>query len=403
MEISLKEEIEIIKRGTSEIITEEELIEKLKKSRNEKLPLNIKAGFDPSAPDLHLGHTVVLQKMKQFQDLGHNVIFLIGDFTGMIGDPTGKSETRKALSREDVMKNAETYKEQVYKILDEKKTKISFNSEWMTNMSIERFIYIASNYTVARMLERDDFANRFKNNKPISIHEFLYPLIQGYDSIALKADVELGGTDQKFNLLVGRDLQRRFNMEAQIAITMPILEGIDGVQKMSKSLGNYIGLNEAPEDVFGKIMSISDELMIKYYVLLSDVETNVIEKIKNNLIHPMIAKKDLAFEIVKRFHGQLAAKKAMENFERIFSNKQTPEEIVVFNFATSMNIIEVMKKVGFVQSNSEGRRLVSQGGVYINNERINSIDVLLGEGEYLLKVGKRKFAKIVICDKNKSR
>ena len=401
MEISVKEEIEIIKRGTSEIITEEELIEKLKKSHDMRLPLNIKAGFDPSAPDLHLGHTVVLQKMKQFQDLGHNVIFLIGDFTGMIGDPTGKSETRKALSREDVIKNAETYKEQVYKILDEKSTKISFNSEWMIDMSVERFIYIASNYTVARMLERDDFANRFKNNKPISIHEFLYPLIQGYDSIALKADVELGGTDQKFNLLVGRDLQKKFNMEAQIAITMPILEGIDGVQKMSKSLGNYIGINETPKDIFGKIMSISDEVMFKYYVLLSDVDAIEIEKIKNGLIHPMIAKKNLAFEIVKRFHGQLAAKKAMEDFERIFSSKQIPDELAVFNFTTSMNIIEAMKRAGFIQSNSEGKRLISQGGVYINNERINSIEIMLEDGEYLLKVGKRKFAKLVICDKNK--
>lgn len=402
MEISLKEEVEIIKRGTSEIILEDELVKKLEKSRDKKIPLNIKAGFDPSAPDLHLGHTVVLQKMKQFQDLGHDVIFLIGDFTGMIGDPTGKSETRKALSKEDVIKNSETYKEQVYKILNEKKTKIAFNSGWMMNMNIERFIHIASNYTVARMLERDDFANRFKNNKPISIHEFLYPLIQGYDSIALKADVELGGTDQKFNLLVGRDLQKKFNMEAQIAITMPILEGIDGVQKMSKSLGNYIGISEAPEEIFGKIMSISDELMIRYYVLLSDVDITEIEKIKKGLIHPMTAKKNLAFEIVKRFHGQLAAKKALEGFEHIFSNKQSPDEMSEFTFLTSINIVEIMKKTGFIQSNSEGKRLINQGGVYVNNERINSIDFLLNSGEYLLKVGKRKFAKIVICNKNKS-
>jgi tyrosyl-tRNA synthetase len=402
MEISLKEEVEIIKRGTSEIILEDELVKKLEKSRDKKIPLNIKAGFDPSAPDLHLGHTVVLQKMKQFQDLGHDVIFLIGDFTGMIGDPTGKSETRKALSKEDVIKNSETYKEQVYKILNEKKTKIAFNSGWMMNMNIERFIHIASNYTVERMLERDDFANRFKNNKPISIHEFLYPLIQGYDSIALKADVELGGTDQKFNLLVGRDLQKKFNMEAQIAITMPLLEGIDGVQKMSKSLGNYIGISEAPEEIFGKIMSISDELMIRYYVLLSDVDITEIEKIKKGLIHPMTAKKNLAFEIVKRFHGQLAAKKALEGFEHIFSNKQSPDEMSEFTFLTSINIVEIMKKTGFIQSNSEGKRLINQGGVYVNNERINSIDFLLNSGEYLLKVGKRKFAKIVICNKNKS-
>ena len=401
MENLIQNEIEIIKRGVSEIITEEDLIDKLKKSHSTKTPLNIKAGFDPSAPDLHLGHTVVLQKMKQFQDLGHNVIFLIGDFTGMIGDPTGKSETRKALSRESVLKNAETYKEQVYKILDEKRTVVTFNSNWMSKMSIEKFIYIASNYTVARMLERDDFENRFKNNKPIGIHEFLYPLIQGYDSIALNADIELGGTDQKFNLLVGRDLQRRFNMEAQIAITMPILEGVDGIQKMSKSLGNYIGISENPKDIFGKIMSISDELMIKYYVLLSDVDVNELEKIKSGHIHPMKAKKNLAFEIVNRFHGQLAAKKALEDFERIFSNKEIPEDLKVYNFESSVNIIDAMKKIGFAQSNSESKRFITQGGVYVNNERITNIAYCFEKGEYLLKVGKRKFAKLVVNNKNK--
>ena len=401
MENLIQNEIEVIKRGVSEIITEEDLIDKLKKSHSTKTPLNIKAGFDPSAPDLHLGHTVVLQKMKQFQDLGHNVIFLIGDFTGMIGDPTGKSETRKALSRESVLKNAETYKEQVYKILDEKRTVVTFNSNWMSKMSIEKFIYIASNYTVARMLERDDFENRFKNNKPIGIHEFLYPLIQGYDSIALNADIELGGTDQKFNLLVGRDLQRRFNMEAQIAITMPILEGVDGIQKMSKSLGNYIGISENPKDIFGKIMSISDELMIKYYVLLSDVDVNELEKIKSGHIHPMKAKKNLAFEIVNRFHGQLAAKKALEDFERIFSNKEIPEDLKVYNFESSVNIIDAMKKIGFAQSNSESKRFITQGGVYVNNERITNIAYCFEKGEYLLKVGKRKFAKLVVNNKNK--
>jgi tyrosyl-tRNA synthetase len=401
MENLIQNEIEVIKRGVSEIITEEDLIDKLKKSHSTKTPLNIKAGFDPSAPDLHLGHTVVLQKMKQFQDLGHNVIFLIGDFTGMIGDPTGKSETRKALSRESVLKNAETYKEQVYKILDEKRTVVTFNSNWMSKMSIEKFIYIASNYTVARMLERDDFENRFKNNKPIGIHEFLYPLIQGYDSIALNADVELGGTDQKFNLLVGRDLQRRFNMEAQIAITMPILEGVDGIQKMSKSLGNYIGISENPKDIFGKIMSISDELMIKYYFLLSDVDINELEKIKSGHIHPMKAKKNLAFEIVNRFHGQLAAKKALEDFERIFSNKEIPEDLKVYNFESSVNIIDAMKKIGFAQSNSESKRFITQGGVYVNNERITNIAYCFEKGEYLLKVGKRKFAKLVVNNKNK--
>jgi tyrosyl-tRNA synthetase len=399
MKNTLDQALEMIKRGTSEIITEEELVEKLKRSQGNKIPLNVKAGFDPSAPDLHLGHTVVLQKLKQFQDLGHNVIFLIGDFTGMIGDPTGKSDTRKALSREEVLKNAETYKEQVFKILDEKKTRVAFNSEWMSKMNLEQFIYLTSCYTVARMLERDDFANRFKNNKPIGIHEFLYPLIQGYDSIALKADIELGGTDQKFNLLVGRDLQKKFDMQSQVAITMPILEGIDGVQKMSKSLGNYIGINEPPNEIFGKIMSISDELMIKYYILLSDVDVDELEKIRQGLVHPMIAKKNLAYEIVQRFHGQLAAKKALEDFEHVFSKKEVPDDLKVLEFKSPMNIVEIIKKVGFAQSNSEAKRLINQGGVYINNERISDVDILLKNGEYLLKVGKRKFVKIILINK----
>lgn len=401
MDNILLDEIEIIKRGTAEIISEEELAEKLKRFHQSGIPLNIKAGFDPSAPDLHLGHTVVLQKMKQFQDLGHNVIFLIGDFTGMIGDPTGKSETRKALSKEEILKNAETYKEQVFKILDKDRTTVVFNSSWMTKMSIETFIHLASNYTVARMLERDDFENRFKNNKPIAIHEFLYPLIQGYDSVAIKADVELGGTDQKFNLLVGRDLQRKFKMEQQVAITMPILEGIDGVQKMSKSLGNYIGINENPNDVFGKIMSISDELMIKYYILLSDEDIAEIEKIKTGQIHPMVAKKNLAFEIVKRFHGVIVAKKSLEDFERIFSKRDAPEDLAIYCFKDAINIIDAMRKINFIQSNSEAKRLISQGGVYINQERINNIDYILEKGEFLLKVGKRKFAKLIIKNKEK--
>lgn len=395
IEKDVLEQLSLIKRGTAEIISEEELISKLKNSLTQHKPLNIKAGFDPTAPDLHLGHTVLLQKMKHFQELGHNVIFLIGDFTGMIGDPTDKSETRKALTREEVKRNAESYKEQVFKILDEKKTVVSFNSIWMEKMTSYDFIKLTSNYTVARMLERDDFAKRFQANKPISIHEFLYPLIQGYDSIALHADVELGGTDQKFNLLVGRDLQKRYNMESQVAITMPILEGIDGINKMSKSLGNYIGINEKPDDIFGKIMSISDELMIKYYVLLSDINEAELEKIQKGIIHPMEAKKMLAFEIVKRYHGEYAAKDARNNFEKIFSEKQTPENMPIFNLESS-NIIDIVKKIGFVDSNSEAKRLIAQGGIYINGERVQELNLILTKGEYVLKVGKRKYARVFI-------
>lgn len=396
MKSYIYDELELLKRGTVEIITEEELVNKIEISNKENKKLNIKAGFDPSAPDLHLGHTVVLQKMKHFQDLGHNVLFLIGDFTGMIGDPTGRSETRKALTSEEVKKNAETYKEQVFKILDPDKTKIVFNSSWMSKMSVEKFIELTKLYTVARMLERDDFSNRFKNNIPIGIHEFLYPLIQAYDSVVLQADIELGGTDQKFNLIVGRDIQRRYNIEPQVAMTMPILVGLDGVQKMSKSLNNYIALKDAPEEMFGKIMSISDELMIRYYVLLSDKPISDIDKVKNGKIHPMDAKKDLAFELVNKFHSYSAAKKALEQFERVFTNREIPKDIEEFVFSDNIDIISMLKNIGFASSKSEAKRLVIQGGVYIDNSRINDINYKLSKGEYIIKVGKRKFAKIKI-------
>jgi tyrosyl-tRNA synthetase len=395
IEKDINKQLSLIKRGVNELILEDELIDKLKKSLTEGRPLNIKAGFDPTAADLHLGHTVILHKLKHFQDLGHNVIFLIGDFTGMIGDPTGKSDTRKTLTREEVENNAKTYKEQVFKILDERRTAVAFNSAWMEKMHLYDFIKLASNYTVARMLERDDFAKRFEINKPISIHEFLYPLIQGYDSIALKADVELGGTDQKFNLLVGRDIQKRYNMESQVAITMPILEGIDGVNKMSKSLGNYIGINDNPDDMFGKIMSISDELMMRYYLLLSDKSIDDLERIKKGLIHPMEAKKMLAYEIVKRYHGEIVAKDVLFNFEKIFSQRQLPENMPIFNLG-KLNIVDLVKKVGFVDSNSEAKRLLAQGGIYINGDRIQDLNFALENGEYILKVGKRKFAKIIV-------
>lgn len=397
-----EEQLEQIKRGSEEIISEEELLKKLTKSYETDTPLRIKAGFDPTAPDLHLGHTVLIQKLKHFQDLGHQVIFLIGDFTGMIGDPTGKNETRKALTREEVLANAETYKEQVFKILDPEKTEVAFNSTWMDKMDASDTIKLASQYTVARMLERDDFTKRYKENRPISIHEFLYPLVQGYDSVALKSDVELGGTDQKFNLLVGRDLQRAHNMAPQIALTMPILEGLDGVQKMSKSLNNYIGIAESPKDMFGKAMSISDELMFRYYLLLSDKSLTEIDELKKAVAdgskHPMDVKKELAMEIVARFHSDAAAKEAREGFEQIFSKRENPDDMPVYEMSVDIKLLDAIGKNGlnFLPSNSETRRLAKQGGIYIDGEKVEDIDQCLQSGEYVLKVGKRKFAKLKV-------
>ena len=398
--LSVEEQIKVIKRGTEEIISEEELKQKLEYSIRNNIPLRVKAGFDPTAPDLHLGHTVLIQKMKHFQDLGHHVIFLIGDFTGLIGDPTGKSETRKPLTREEVLKNAETYNEQVFKILDPEKTEIAFNSHWMEKMTSYDMIKLASSYTVARMLERDDFAKRYNSGRPISIHEFLYPLVQGYDSVALRSDVELGGTDQKFNLLVGRDLQRMHGQSPQIALTVPILEGLDGVQKMSKSLGNYVGITEKPTDMFGKIMSISDQLMFRYYLLLSDRSLDEIERLKKGVeegsIHPMEAKKDLAEEIVKRFHGYAEAKHAREWFEQVFSKKELPDNIKDFECSVNEKLIEIIKRLGFATSNSEVRRLASSGAITLNGEKGENADIPLIAGEYILKVGKRNFAKLYV-------
>jgi tyrosyl-tRNA synthetase len=398
--LSVEEQLKVIRRGVEEIITEEELKEKLNYSIKKNIPLRVKAGFDPTAPDLHLGHTVLIQKMKHFQELGHQVIFLIGDFTGLIGDPSGKSETRKALNREEVLKNAETYKEQVFKILDPDKTIIAFNSEWMGKLTSYDMIKLASCMTVARMLERDDFSKRYAAGKPISIHEFLYPLVQGYDSVALKSDVELGGTDQKFNLLVGRDLQKLNGQSPQIAITVPILEGLDGVQKMSKSLGNYVGINERPADMFGKLMSISDELMFRYYLLLSDRSLEEIEKMKKSIadgiIHPMEAKKALAEEIVGRFHGALEAKNAKEWFERVFSKKEIPEDLKEYIFTANDKLIDIIKKLGFASSNSEARRLCLSGAIALNGEKVDNIDILLQTGEYVLKVGKKNFARLKV-------
>lgn len=396
--LPVHQQMELIRRGAEEIISEEELTKKLEESLKTGVPLRIKAGFDPTAPDLHLGHTVLIQKLKHFQELGHHVIFLIGDFTGMIGDPSGKSETRKALTKEAVLQNAETYKEQVFKILDPEKTEVAFNSTWMEAMSAVGMIRLASSYTVARMLERDDFSKRYKENRPISIHEFLYPLVQGYDSVALRSDVELGGTDQKFNLLVGRELQKDHGQRPQNAITVPILEGLDGVNKMSKSLNNYVGISEQPSEMFGKLMSITDELMMRYYLLLSDLSLAEIEQMKKNIaegaLHPMEAKKRLAVEIVTRYWGARAGADARENFEKVFSNKENPEDMPEF-ISGSKSLLDIIRELDFAPSNGEAKRTAKQGGVYLDNERIENLDMIPSAGEHILKVGKRKFARII--------
>lgn len=398
-----EKQFEIIKRGTVEIIPEEALKEKLKKSYKENSPLKIKVGFDPTAPDIHLGHTVLLEKMRQFQELGHEVIFLIGDFTGMIGDPSGKTETRKPLTREEVLKNAETYKEQVFKILDPEKTVIRFNSEWFGNMSALDMCRLAGMETVARMLEREDFKKRFTEGRPISILEFLYPLLQAYDSVYLKADVELGGTDQKFNLLMGRQLMKLYDMEEQVVIMMPLLEGLDGVQKMSKSLGNYIGINEPPDEIFGKVMSINDELMLKYYELLSHIsidEFNELKKgIENGKINPRDAKESLAFEIVERYHGRKLAERARENFVKLFRKREIPEEIETIEVndeGEGVWLPKVLKEKGVIKSTSEAVRLIKQGGIRVNETQIDNPDIRLKIGEYVVKIGKRRFIKIVV-------
>ena len=398
---SIEEQIELIERGVEECISREELIEKLKKSEETGVPLKIKAGFDPTAPDLHIGHTVLLQKLKHFQDLGHDIYFLIGDFTGMIGDPTGKSETRKALTKQDVEQNAQTYKQQVFKILDPDKTRVVFNSEWLSKLDSFAMIKLASELTVARMLEREDFKVRFDTGKPISIHEFLYPLIQGYDSVALESDVELGGTDQKFNLLMGRDLQRSNNQQPQVVITMPLLEGLDGVNKMSKSLGNYIGITEPPTDIYGKVLSVSDDLMFRYYELLSDLSSDQISELKQKMesgeIHPKEVKKQLARELTARFHSREAADKAEEEFEKIFKKGGLPEDIPEKIVSTSEAIWlpKLLVHLELVNSISDGRRMIKQNAVSIDGEKVTDGDTQIGPGgEYIIKVGKRRFCKV---------
>lgn len=402
MSLSTSEKLEILKRGVEEIIPEKGLEKKLNKNK----PLIIKAGFDPTAPDLHLGHTVLINKLKQFQDLGHKIVFLIGDFTGMIGDPSGVSETRPILTADQLKKNSETYQEQIFKILDKKKTKIEFNSSWFKKMTSAELIDLSSKMTVARMLERDDFSKRYKGNKPISIHEFIYPLVQGYDSFELKSDVELGGTDQKFNLLVGRDIQKSFGMEEQIIMTLPILEGTDGVKKMSKSLNNYIGLQESPNDMFGKIMSISDDLMWRYFDLLSfktSVEINEIKKKTKEGLNPMKVKKMLSNEIVTRFHGKEKALLAEKEFTNRFSKGNDPTEIKLIKLsmkASSISIIDLLSREELgvhklCKSKSEARRMISQGAVKIDGNKISDDAILVqNPSENTYQVGKLKHLKI---------
>lgn len=394
-----KESIDIIKRGAVEILLEDELKDLL----NEGRPLRIKAGFDPTAPDIHLGHTVVINKLRQLQDLGHEIYFLIGDFTGMIGDPTGKNVTRQPLSKEEVLENARTYQEQVFKILSPEKTHIVFNSEWMEKVTSADMIRLASHYTVARMLERDDFHKRYQSGQPIAIHEFLYPLIQGYDSLILRADMELGGTDQKFNLLMGRELQRANGQKPQVVLTMPLIEGLDGVKKMSKSLNNYIGINEAPDEMFGKIMSVSDELMWRYLELLSFKSMTEISRWKKEVeegANPRDIKFKLAEEIVERFHNKEAAIQAHETFVARFQRGVMPENIPELEIEANTDglpIANLLKQAGLVQSTSDAVRLINQGGVKIDGEKMSDRALKLRKGsEHIYQVGKRRFVKVTV-------
>jgi tyrosyl-tRNA synthetase len=398
--MSMSDELDLIRRGTEELLVESELIERMKTGE----PLRVKAGFDPTAPDLHLGHTVLINKLRQFQELGHEVLFLIGDFTGMIGDPTGKNVTRKPLTREDVLQNAATYEHQIFKILDPAKTTVLFNSQWMGAMNAADLIQVAAKYTVARMLERDDFSKRYAANQPIAVHEFLYPLIQGYDSVAMRADVELGGTDQKFNLLVGRELQKHYGQRPQTILTMPILEGLDGVQKMSKSLNNYIGINEAPDEMFGKLMSISDDLMWRYFELLSFRALSEIAGLRRSVgegANPRDIKFQLGQEIVTRFHDHAAAQAAQAAFIARFQKGALPDEIPEVTLpggdGGGLGIAALMKGAGLVGSTSEAFRMIAQGAVRCDGERVEDRNLELRTGNsHIIQVGKRRIARVTI-------
>lgn len=396
---SIDEQMRIIMKGVDDLIDEKELREKLIKSEKEGKPMIVKLGLDPSAPDIHLGHTVVLRKMKQLQDLGHQIVIIIGDFTGKIGDPTGKSKARKALTTEQVLANAKTYEEQIFKVLDKEKTIVRFNSEWLAKLNFEDVIKLAATITVARMLEREDFKKRYEGQMPISVHEFFYPLMQAYDSIALEADIELGGTDQRFNLLMGRSLQREFGMESQIVIMMPLIEGLDGKEKMSKSLGNYIGIDEEAGIMYQKSMEIPDELIIKYYNLVTDVHPDEVNKIESQLkegsVNPRDIKMNLAREIVTLYHGEESAKEAEERFKSVFQKGQIPEDIQTIQVEEDgFDLIEVLVANEIVKSKSEVRRLASQGGVKVNGEKVEDLSTIVKESELVVQIGKKKFVKI---------
>ncbi len=397
----INEQMDVIRRGAFEIIPEEELLKKIEKSLTKNIPLNIKLGCDPSRPDLHIGHSVVLRKLAQFQELGHLAILIIGDFTGMIGDPSGRNVTRPSLSLEETKLNGETYFEQASKILHKEKTKIVYNSEWLGKMSFEDVIRLASKYTVARMLERDDFTKRYKNGEPISLHELLYPLAQAMDSVAIKSDVELGGTDQKFNLLVGRDIQREFGVEPQVILTMPLLVGTDGVEKMSKSYNNYVGISDSPKEMFGKTLSIPDELIYTYFELATDVSNDELLKVKNQLdeklINPRDLKRYLAKTLIRMYHNREASEEAEKEFDKIFIQKEIPDDIpeIKLDNGSEIGILDLILKVNFAPSKGEARRLVAQGGVSIDGEKIEDINAqILLDKNKVLKVGKRKFIKI---------
>ncbi|EOS57978.1 MULTISPECIES: tyrosine--tRNA ligase [Paenibacillus] len=403
----VERQLQVISRGVVEIVPEDELKQKVIKSVVTGKPLKVKLGLDPSAPDIHIGHTVVMQKLRQFQELGHQVQLIIGDFTGRIGDPTGKSETRKQLSEEDVQRNAETYRKQIFKILDPEKTQVNFNSEWLAPMTFADVVKLSAKVTVARMLERDDFTKRYTSGQPISIHEFFYPLMQGMDSVALESDIELGGTDQKFNLLMGRTLQKEYGKDTQVAIMTPIIEGLDGVQKMSKSLGNYIGIDEAPNEIYGKAMSVPDELMTKYFELVTDLSleelAELTEGLKSGAVHPRDAKMKLAHTLVRMYHGQEAADAAQEHFVTVFQQRALPEDIEEKEIPAAeldngkIRLIKLLTLIGFAASNGEARRSIQQGAVKLNEAKISdpNAEVELTGGE-IIQVGKRKFAKLQI-------
>ncbi len=400
----VKEQLEIIRRGVEELISEEEMVRKLENSIKTNQPLRIKQGFDPTAPDIHLGHTVGIRKLRQFQELGHTIVLIIGDYTGLVGDPSGKNETRPRLQYETLIKNAETYENQFFKILDRSKTEIHYNGEWFAKMKFDEIMNLAAKFTIARILERDDFTKRYKEGNPISLHEFFYPLMQGYDSVAIKADVELGATEQKFNLLTARDVQREYGQEPQVILTLPVLEGIDGGQRMSKSLGNYIGIDDEPDEMYGKIMSIPDNLILKYFTLVTDYSLARLEEVKRRLndgqTNPMVLKKELARTIVQMYHSESAARQAEQNFEQIFSKKEIPddiEEIIIPSSDLPKPLVKLLTECGAVSSNGEARRLIQQGGVRINDEKISNINYAIqNKGEYITKVGKRRFFKFIV-------